>query len=155
MFDDRGSSALLQVIGRTWCQSGDAWRSTVNAGSRLNGTTVWSEQARGNPRCGAHGGIGISLEEKCLQSIGEVVAGQSASLVHLGWADPDFTSWKCDMQKMTYDMFHWTFHTGIHRHPHKLGNKNVKNETPEFTQDEVQTAIDGLKKGKASDSNGI
>ena len=32
----------------------------------------------------------------------------------------------------------------------------VKNEIPEFTQDEVQTAIDGLKKkGKASGSDGI
>ena len=30
-----------------------------------------------------------------------------------------------------------------------------KNEIPEFTQDEVQTAIDSFKKGKASDNNGI
>ena len=31
----------------------------------------------------------------------------------------------------------------------------MKNEIPEFTQDEVQAAIDKLKKGKASDNNGI
>ena len=34
-------------------------------------------------------------------------------------------------------------------------NDDVRNEIPEFTQDEVQTAIDSLKKNKASDSNGI
>ena len=32
---------------------------------------------------------------------------------------------------------------------------NVKNEIPEFTQDEVQTAIDKLKKGKARDKQRI
>ena len=32
---------------------------------------------------------------------------------------------------------------------------DVKNEIPEFTQVEVQTAIDNLKKGKANDNNGI
>ena len=32
---------------------------------------------------------------------------------------------------------------------------DVKNEIPEIKQDEVQTAIDSLKKGKASDNNGI
>ena len=33
----------------------------------------------------------------------------------------------------------------------KSCNEDVRNEIPEFTQDEVQTAIDSLKKGKASD----
>ena len=34
-------------------------------------------------------------------------------------------------------------------------NEDVKNELPELTQDEIQAAIDKLKKGKASDNNGI
>ena len=34
-------------------------------------------------------------------------------------------------------------------------NDDEKTEIPEFTQDEVQTAIDSLKNGKSSDSNGI
>ena len=34
-------------------------------------------------------------------------------------------------------------------------NEDVKNEIPEFTQDEIQAAIDKLEKGKASDNNGI
>ena len=37
----------------------------------------------------------------------------------------------------------------------KYCSENVKNGTPEFTQAEVQAAIDKLKKGKASDNNGI
>ena len=38
----------------------------------------------------------------------------------------------------------------------KSCNEDVKNEIPEFTQDEVQAVIDKLKKkGKASDNNGI
>ena len=34
-------------------------------------------------------------------------------------------------------------------------SEDVKNEIAEFTQDEVQAAIDKLKKGKTSDNNGI
>ena len=34
-------------------------------------------------------------------------------------------------------------------------SEGVKNEIPEFTQEEVQAAIDTLKRGKASDNNGI
>ena len=34
-------------------------------------------------------------------------------------------------------------------------SEHVKNEIPEFTQEEVRAAIDKLKKGKASDNNGI
>ena len=37
----------------------------------------------------------------------------------------------------------------------KSYNEEVRNEMPEFTQKEVQAAIDSLKKGKASDNNGI
>ena len=50
------------------------------------------------------------------------------------------------------------------RHPHNSETRlnieresridEVKNEIPEFTQDEVQTAIESLKKIKASDNNG-
>ena len=35
----------------------------------------------------------------------------------------------------------------------KSCNEDVRNEIPEFTQDEVQAAIDSFKKGKASDNN--
>ena len=31
----------------------------------------------------------------------------------------------------------------------------TKNEMPDFTQDEIQTAIDSLKRGEASDNNRI
>ena len=34
-------------------------------------------------------------------------------------------------------------------------NEDVRNETPEFTQKEIQATIDSLKKCKASDNNGI
>ena len=37
----------------------------------------------------------------------------------------------------------------------KSFSEDVKNEIPEFTQDEVQAAIDKLKKSKANDNNGI
>ena len=37
----------------------------------------------------------------------------------------------------------------------KSCSEDVKNEIPEFTQEEAQAAIDKLKKGKASDNNGI
>ena len=37
----------------------------------------------------------------------------------------------------------------------KSCNEEVRNEIPDFTQDEVQAAIDNVKKGKASDNHGI
>ena len=37
----------------------------------------------------------------------------------------------------------------------KSFSEDVKNEIPEFTQDEAQAAIDKLEKGKASDNNGF
>ena len=37
----------------------------------------------------------------------------------------------------------------------KSCNEDVRNEIPDFTQDEVQAAIDNLNEGKASGNNGI
>ena len=37
----------------------------------------------------------------------------------------------------------------------KSCNEDVRNEISDFTQDEVQAAIDNLKKSKATDNNGI
>ena len=40
-------------------------------------------------------------------------------------------------------------------HREESANEDVRNEIPEFTQDEVQAATDNFEKGKASDNNGI